>query len=346
MRDKVESRENHQAVDGIGVTLIVFSAVILAFGIWAVWRIFDPVPTTTDDLRVRIELVRNIGLFVLGVIGLPLAIWRSMTASRQTREAILQGYRVERQLAFTDRQIAATEETNLAKLLQDGAKLLADNDAANVTAGIATLSVVARTDPDLFGNQALTLLIDFVQQKGGEGHTGANIKRAITALQTAYDLRPAQVADHLIFVEDYETSARYDDYETNWRLVRGARTCTYVGGDFAGQAFKENLDGFRFRHLVFRHCDIERMAALSMENCSFKRCRFKEIDCGSLTRSTLKDCNLSGVRIVINGPIPDLRAGQNYFEPESPPLLVGCTEPVDLLAILFQGRPQPDDAVF
>ena len=123
------------AIGGLMAVVAIFLAtVIYAFA--------------ADGLRSpeRIQIIYQVGLVLAGLIGLPITIWRSLTAHRQVKAALgqLQSTqeqlkRTDRQLEATRRQIAATEENNLANLLQQGAALLGEEGDARKAAGIAAL---------------------------------------------------------------------------------------------------------------------------------------------------------------------------------------------------------------
>ncbi|PRD42335.1 hypothetical protein C5748_16190 [Phyllobacterium phragmitis] len=154
--------DKNQDANGADVTMVVIVAIVAACGVAVLAHIYE-LPGLA--LRERYEILRNVGLLVLGFIGLPLAIWRSVVAARQTTEAIKQGRRVEKQMLFTEQQIAAAEENNLAGILEKAASLVAEKNNARISAGIGLLHYVATANKATFSREATDLLTDFVDGK-------------------------------------------------------------------------------------------------------------------------------------------------------------------------------------
>ena len=68
--------------------LIYFGLFVLCFTIGSLWLIFiDVASTEKSDWETFSAIARNLGLLLLGTIGLPLAIWRSVLAHKQTNIA-------------------------------------------------------------------------------------------------------------------------------------------------------------------------------------------------------------------------------------------------------------------
>jgi hypothetical protein len=85
---KVEGLTQRGGTDPVGLTLVIFSGVVVAGGLFGISTIVSADNTTLAGVIEKSEVVRNVGLFLLGVIGLPLAIWRSWIAKQQVDEAI------------------------------------------------------------------------------------------------------------------------------------------------------------------------------------------------------------------------------------------------------------------
>ncbi|WP_312794461.1 hypothetical protein [Tianweitania sp.] len=336
---KEQNPASHRS-NAIGIAITLLAAVLGLAWLWSVYWIFTLQDSANDiSVRERIDMARNVGLLLLGLVGLPLAIWRSWTASLQTREAIAQGKRVERQLIYTARQIAVTEESNLAKLFQDGVAALVDSDPVKVSAGIATLSIVARTAAEPFGNEARVLLLQYVRKFGEQGHGGQNVQRAITALNSAYTVRSDNVMDQLNFEEDADEGARYDDYEAPWELVFGAEHCSYSGGVFYGRSFEGELHGFIFRGTTFMQCAIDNLDHLDVHNCFFNQCRIKAGTLKEADRSSFYRCDFSAAVLQLGDEITDLGEKGNYYRPGKTPKLMKGGMPVELSDFLVERSP-------
>lgn len=322
-----EEKRVGEGIDSIGVALIVFSAIVVAFGIWAICLIFDPWPKSPNDLKDRTELVRNIGLFALGIVGLPLAIWRSLTASRQTEEAIRQGGRVERQLALTARQLEAAEENNLAALLQKGAELISDSSkVGQVGAGLATLhSVIVDKNPK-YAVEAMNLVADYLQQEYPKGRWSF-YESAIQSLAAGFALGRSSTRD-LSFKGDSSVL---------WRPIEGVNTVRFTGGQMdltnwpSSPPHKTRY--FFVEVLVSGHTyDGQR----NFVDCTFKRMKITHLPTMEHFPNSFRRCDFSGAKIDSARAISfDYTAG-NWFDPVRRPT---CPDEVNWGAHFLTSEP-------
>ncbi len=96
-----------------------------------------------EDITVTpSEVLRNLGLTALGVIGLPLAIWRSLVAERNARVA---------------------ERSHQNERYQTAAKMLGDSILAVRLGGIYALDRLARESPKEYHITAMELFCAFVR---------------------------------------------------------------------------------------------------------------------------------------------------------------------------------------
>lgn len=103
-------------------------------------------------------VVRNLGLVAIGVIGMPFAIWRAMTAYGQSQAAIDQA-------RIANRQADLAEKGLIIDRFQKGAQMLESNELSLRLAGIYTLRELATSDPDETYLLVLDLLCDFVRER-------------------------------------------------------------------------------------------------------------------------------------------------------------------------------------
>lgn len=93
--------------------------------------------------------IRNLGLFVFGAVGLPVAIWRSVIAARQAEAA--------------QRQSKIAEQNLLNDRFQRGAEMLGHPDIASVRiAGIHALARLGAEYPDVFHLPVMHTIAAFV----------------------------------------------------------------------------------------------------------------------------------------------------------------------------------------
>lgn len=166
MADKksVEVADERAGVDAAGLVLVVFAAVVVSGGLIGVAEIISADGARIDSLAQRSEVVRNIGLFLLGVIGLPLAIWRSWIAKQQVDEMIAQGIRTERQLQHADKQLQLNQSSENLGFVEKGGSLLDDDKSSKRTTGVHILeAVLQQTDDDVSAFAAENILYQFIK---------------------------------------------------------------------------------------------------------------------------------------------------------------------------------------
>ena len=135
--------------DGLFVfVLVMFLAfVILGVLLWCNWQwAWEP----------RGEPLRNLALILLGVIGLPLAIWRSIVAHRQTQASLRQA-----QISYEQTQIS--ERGFLNERYQKGAEMLGSETLATRMGGIYALERLDREHPNEYHLQIMDRLCAFIR---------------------------------------------------------------------------------------------------------------------------------------------------------------------------------------
>ncbi|MER8556120.1 hypothetical protein NKH37_28870 [Mesorhizobium sp. M1217] len=300
--------------------LAIAGAVIIAVvGGFLVWWIMS-VASAADRLQ-RVQTVSPLGLLAVAAITFFTVVWRGLISARQANTSL-------QQLDGLTKQIALAEETSLATLLQKGAELLADENSAKRSAGIATLEAVAIAGSDKFTDPARKLLIDFVRANGSEAHGGRLIKQAISGINAGFAKERTFIDDRLYFEMNDEIAMRHDEYETNWRIVEGIFTVSYIGGNMDEQRIiRDNIGDANFSHVRFGECIFDNFYAMSFNKCRFGGCTFGRIRTSELDGLDVSDCNFSGASIVFDQGMPDLRKGKNFFLSGTPPVAVGNTGP-------------------
>lgn len=110
------------------------------------------------------EIARNFGLILLGLIGLPLAIWRSKTAHDQAKTANDQAKTAIRQSEHTATQIALAQQGQLADRFQKASEMLGSDSLSVREAGIFALKELVRTDQsDIYYLPVQELLCAFIR---------------------------------------------------------------------------------------------------------------------------------------------------------------------------------------
>ncbi|SFN60041.1 Pentapeptide repeat-containing protein [Cohaesibacter marisflavi] len=137
--------------------LIYLGAFVLLFSGFGLWLIFNDVASAEASVWKEFsEIARNLGLLLLGVIGLPLAIWRSVVASSQAKTAI-------KQSQHTAKQIELLQQGQLADRFTKAAAMLTEKDVAGGEAGIFALREIASADPEAYYQTVQDVLCSFIR---------------------------------------------------------------------------------------------------------------------------------------------------------------------------------------
>lgn len=131
----------------------LWAPILTAFAVYsiAIWNEFNPLNIESfSELKVApkgknlFEDLRNIGLVLLGLIGLPLAVWRSYLA--------LQAHGLSEKGLIIDRY-------------QQGAQMLESKELSVRLSGIYALKELVKSDPAETYIMVLDLLFDFVRER-------------------------------------------------------------------------------------------------------------------------------------------------------------------------------------
>lgn len=166
--------------------LIYFGLFVLCFTIGSLWLIFiDVASTEKSDWETFSAIARNLGLLFLGAIGLPLAIWRSVLAHKQTNianrnaaNAIEQTKIANNNTANALEQTKVTRQGQHAERFAKAAAMLGDNKLPVREAGIFALQELAIADPEGYYFPVQNLLCSFMRDAGQQDREKAGMNRA------------------------------------------------------------------------------------------------------------------------------------------------------------------------
>ena len=126
------------------VVFVLIAAAVISIMFWC-WL---------SDGESNSTTVRNLSLVIAAIIGLPLAIWRSIVAERQAETA--------------QRQAATAQLGLLNERYQKGAEMLGSKVLAVRLGGIYALARLAREHPGDYHTQIMSLLCAFVRHPAGD----------------------------------------------------------------------------------------------------------------------------------------------------------------------------------
>lgn len=300
--DFMDERDAPARIDGTEIVMITLIALMVAAVIYACYWLFQIPLDTTNNLATfdqRLERVSKIGLLTVGIVGFPLAIWRSILSYKQTNESIEQGKRVVRQIGATERQILIAEENNLANILEKATSLLGEDQSdARKHAGLALLHYIASDRRRAFVNEALSLLSNFVENKVYLVAANEPVYRAVRYLNNLAEQQGPLIAgfkmvDHeLACTFPKLAEVRYINTGFLFDNMLEVPRCTFERCSFDTCAVGPN------QHIMgsanFSRCTIKGLASIheiDKQKIDFKYCDFS--GCGTIpvrAEITFRDC--------------------------------------------------------
>ncbi|WP_395447223.1 hypothetical protein ACHMW7_19775 [Aminobacter sp. UC22_36] len=300
-KDAWERESNWLSAAIAGGVLLLVGA---GFALWWVLSVDKDIERLT-----RVQIAAPFGVLAVAAITFFTIVWRGLISARQADTGL-------EQLEGLRKQIALTEENNLSALLQKGAELLADESLSKVSAGAATLQAVAEAPNRKFRNAAATLLVDYIQEKGRQGHRAKHVRQVIAAVNAAAKTNGERFPSTLDITGD-----RDDENDNVWELVTGCEKVSYNRGriyevDFASV----DTRGFLFANVTFYGCRGLDVSAYNMFECIFVDCAISRLHKTEAGMNGFMRCNFSGAVIEFDC-IDDLQGENHYFYSDNPPKL-------------------------
>ncbi|WP_158664957.1 hypothetical protein [Ensifer adhaerens] len=291
-------------------SFLITAVVAILFAIW----VFD----VKDQAMVyRAQAFAPFGAALLAVVTFLTVAWRGVLNTQQLKHQADQLEQQRLQVQQQTRQNDANEEANLAKLLQEGAKLLVEpNRTAEVRAGIATLEVLLTEPRRRFSVQAMDLLAEFVKENFEIEDLEGSINAAIRALQIGED---NGLRSRIRATLELPQSPKRPE----WRYIPGFEELTYWGGGMLQSTFNRAVNGpskASFYNVVIIGATVPNRY---YSECVFRRCTILSTSVGRLRNNEFTNCNFSGAIIEDYQEEIDqnfrIRGGDNYYEFDNPP---------------------------
>lgn len=300
--DKWLRRDDVWFKAAVGTAIIVFFAVLAG----ALVSLFG---SAGDERARNIDIVYKLGLIGAGLITFCTVAWRGLLATQQVDA---QRQQIEKLAA----QISATEENNLARLLQKGAELIGESEnGAHVAAGIATLQAVATASNGKFATEAMDLLVDYLEANYVFGMRDKLQNAAFAALKAgARSERSASRSVKFNAVEGIETKTPF------WRVIRGVRSADYKGGlVFFEKGLHNEKTRYSFVDATFDRCEVIPSKNSYFLRCDFYKCEIKSTNSRFMSNNTFRDCDFSGALINDAEKFRPLSETGNYYFVDTPP---------------------------
>nr|WP_319516570.1 pentapeptide repeat-containing protein [uncultured Cohaesibacter sp.] len=279
--------------------LIYLGTFVLLFSGLGLWLIFnDAVNEEARVWREFSEIARNLGLLLLGVIGLPLAIWRSTVAYSQAKTAIEQS-------EHTAKQIKLVQQGQLADRYAKAAAMLSDEKMSVRIAGVFALKELALADQQSYYFAIQNLYCEFIQDRSKEA--SETTERVLTKdgdVENAPISCPRDIVQTLEAFSDLrskvplemETHAGWQPDLSGVYLYKFPRR--QKGINFSGAILRNtNLRDGNFYNACFNNTDLEEanLTMVSAVNASFVETSFCEthLEQAYLRGSVFVNTNLS-----------------------------------------------------
>lgn len=252
--------------------------------------------------------------------------------------------------AINVRQANQSESEGRAKLLQEGAKFLAEVDkASHVSAGVASLGVLVVGPDKEYAWQAMNLLADFVEDHMRFNHYNRHRPRISGVMRNGVR-NGVNTGRDIVFDCTEDDSNEQDDEGMLWYYIPGFNSIRYEGGIFP---YDDNYELSELQHVAFWRVEINGWASISV-NERFHRCSYSRCDITSVSSMlALLDhkefeyafdrCDFSGCRIEVSQLLlVELKKQNNYYVRGTPPMLVGSTEAIKWEDLLHCVEAKPD----
>jgi uncharacterized protein YjbI with pentapeptide repeats len=199
----------------------------------------------------------------------------------QTKQIELQTRQVEQQIRAND----AGDQANLARLLQEGAKLLGEKEKEpQIIGGIVTLETLVM-DQTKFSVPAMNLLLDFIERS----HATVNLQSAVLSAREVM-ARGAKKGVRSSFTANFRTN----DAKYEWFGIRGAVRAEYWGGAIEHYGYSDiDGDGW-FNDVSLSHCRIK--GPWSYVGCTFTNCDFSDMEMPVAINCNYTGCLFSGTK--------------------------------------------------
>ncbi|KAB2724156.1 hypothetical protein [Brucella anthropi] len=310
----------------LSIASAIVTVVVSCFVLY--WVLYGGYPEIRTE---RISIAGAIVTFWVAVTTFCSVAWRGLISTKQIEE--------------TRRQIAVTEENNVAETLQKGAELISESSGAKVAAGIASLHSVMLANNVRLATAAQSLLLDYVVQNGKTGHGTQNITRAAQSLTSAYLTKKIVLDESAYFELDADYADVNDNYTTDWVVIYGISSVVYYGGNVNRQEIIPSNE-VSFTGVMFNNCSFKNLSNVIFKQCKFYECKIDKVHTSLLQSNRFWNCDFSGATIVFDAEMPDMRERNNFVYSYDRPKADGNTgNPIEWKNV-FHEFDEPVDFTF
>ena len=279
--------------------LVYWWAEIIA---WAA----TPVPGGAESYG---EVLRNLALLAAAVIGLPLAIWRSWVAERQTRVA--------------QKQATTSERGLLHDRYQKSAEMLGSDAPTVRMGGIYALERLAAEQTEEYHIQVMNLLCAFL--RAATANLPDDVDGCLADTLAAAMVIGYRNPEQIKLARKKNDGILNSQKTTQWPDLRGINLtkALLTEADFSGADFSlANLSGAKLPHA--------NLSGANLVNANLSRVVLMKAD---LTDADILGANISGAYLVGAKGVTQSKLNNTFAEIDQPPEVGGarCAESGKLL---------------
>lgn len=274
MRERFRETRQEEAWRSFAISLAIFTAPLTLVSV--IW-IYNA--DSVGLMAARVGILSPFGVLYVALITFCTIVWRGLISARQATYQ-------QQQLEALARQIASSEENNLALLLQKGAEMLSDVEKrSHLAGGIATLQAVIAAENPKFVQEAMEVVADFIDEKFQTRNDQPLFRSAVKALTLGHS-RKYKAARVLDFVAE--------DSDTVWYPFKGVTRISYTNGHTIKLGADELRDGrLRFTNTTLHYCDVPVVAEWQFASCTFRFCTIKSVALSKNGRAVFENCDFS-----------------------------------------------------
>lgn len=270
----------------------VFIAAVIVFG-----------GDGSAEWQRRAQAITPFGAAIFAFLTFATVVWRGLLLEEQTRQQ--------------KRQNDAKDAEQSARLVIDGAKLVAQADRF---AGIVALGSVAAVKGEPFAPFAMDILVRFAEAVRGEEDTRA-FEESVRAINNG-----AKAGN----ISRLRMTLSTDDSFPFWPAVNGVPEIEYRYGILDGPDYAQlhDLSRVKFRGVNFTKCVVDPAGYYAMQ-CKFENCRIGFLSVQMFRHCVFEDCDFTDAQWYGEHPdepftAEDIRHAmslRNYFQTGHPPQL-------------------------
>lgn len=291
---------------------LAVSAAMITFIVCCIAALWVFGESDPKEMVAKAQAFTPFAAAMLAVVTFCTVAWRGVLNAQQLEH---QAAQLRQQI----RQNDANDDANLAKLLQEGAKLLAEKEKLpQVIAGISTLEILIKEPNGKYAVEAMDLLADLLLETYGEERLNRINRSAIRGLREGADRGLESRVDGR-FIRPRAT----EDQKGYWTAINGLGSLRFKGGALRAKTFEQMRSDITHLEDVLIERAVIDLRFPVFSGCQFFDCTIAEVGYSGLRNNHFERCDFSDLVINIAKSRRlrqiDFRAGKNFYFPGREP---------------------------